>query len=171
LQHTTEAQQTQVVEKASTQLEQDFAETIIVTQSWAALSQSEAACGLDTEIDVDLADLFAVRRLKFFLRLHYPVQITVGEDGFVGRYPDLPGCECQHADVGSLYASLEQTRQGWLSRQILSGLDVPLPNAYLRASCDLPISDPSRRHAGKKSLVQALRRMARSRRRLRSAQD
>ena len=63
---------------------------------------------------MELADLLVVRRLKYFLRLHYPVHVTVGSDGFLGHYPDLPGCQCRDKDVAGLYASLEQTRQSWI---------------------------------------------------------
>ena len=83
---------------------------------------------------MELVDLLVVKRLKFFLRLHYPAQVTVCAEGFVGRYPDLPGCECQHPEVGGLYSNLEAQRQSWLRRQVMSGLEIPMPNTYLRGA-------------------------------------
>lgn len=69
------------------------------------------------------------------------MQITAAEYGFRGCFPDLPGCGCECADPQSLYAALEQTRRRWITRRLLAGREIPMPN-----STPLRTTSTPRRH-------------------------
>ncbi len=76
------------------------------------------------------------QQIRFYLRLHYPVQVVLAEDGFRGCYPDLPGCGCAEADLGRLYSTLERERRQWITAQVLEGQQVPLPNSHAPSNLD-----------------------------------
>ena len=71
------------------------------------------------------------RRLRFYLRLSYPVQIVAAEAVFRGWLPDLPGCQTECDDVQGLYVKLDVLRVAYLTRACTGGEEPPLPNTYL----------------------------------------
>ncbi len=71
------------------------------------------------------------RKLKFYLRLQYPVRIVAGEDGLVGSLPDLPGCTVTADSAPAVYSALELARRSWLAERINAGEDIPMPNSFL----------------------------------------
>jgi predicted RNase H-like HicB family nuclease len=75
--------------------------------------------------------LMLTKKLKFFLRLQYPVRIVASEDGLVGSHPDLPGCTVTAESAPATYAALELARRSWLAEHIGAGEDIPMPNAHL----------------------------------------
>lgn len=76
------------------------------------------------------------RKLKFFLRLNYPMQVVVDADSAKGRYPDLPGCELVRKDLEDLKIGLELLRQDWLTKSVEAGETPPMPNSHLLAEGD-----------------------------------
>lgn len=87
------------------------------------------------------------RKLRFFLKLHYPVHVFLDGRGFVGRLLDIPEVECISDTIADLYRQIEAMRRIWISTAILSYLDVPLPNSHHYAPLPLPneITDTSER--------------------------
>jgi hypothetical protein len=80
---------------------------------------------MDTPVD---------RKLRFFLRLYYPLEIVWDSEQISGKYPDLPGCEQTITEVNQLEelkAELEMIRLCWLSEKVEAGETPPLPNSYL----------------------------------------
>lgn len=71
------------------------------------------------------------KKLKFYLRLQYPVRIVAGEDGLVGSLPDLPGCTVTAESAPAVYSALELARRSWLAQRIGAGEDIPMPNSFL----------------------------------------
>ena len=71
------------------------------------------------------------KKLKFYLRLQYPVRIVAGEDGLVGSLPDLPGCTVTADSAPAVYSALELARRSWLADRISAGDDIPMPNSFL----------------------------------------
>jgi predicted RNase H-like HicB family nuclease len=71
------------------------------------------------------------KKLRFYLRLQYPVRIIAGEDGLVGSLPDLPGCSVTAESAPAVYSALELARRSWLAERISSGVDIPKPNSFL----------------------------------------
>jgi hypothetical protein len=71
------------------------------------------------------------RKLKYYLRLQYPVRIVAGDEGLIGAHPDLPGCSVLGDSAPQVYAALELARREWLRHHVAAGDDIPLPNAYL----------------------------------------
>lgn len=74
------------------------------------------------------------RKLKYYLRLQYPVRIIAGDEGLVGSHPDLPGCTVLADTFPAVYAALEDARRAWIHNRILAGDEIPAPNAYLAAA-------------------------------------
>ena len=86
------------------------------------------------------------RQLRFYIRLGYPVAVTARGEGFVGVFPDLPGCEYYHTDLTELHLTLETLRQRWIREHLRAGCTVPLPNSHLEESTIpeiIPISPPT----------------------------
>ncbi len=73
------------------------------------------------------------RRLKYFLRLDYPIHVTMVGEVFQGCFPDLPGLTVEDEDPSRLYARLESLRREWVTVRIMDGLPVPLPQSRLPA--------------------------------------
>ncbi len=71
------------------------------------------------------------RQLRFYVRLSYPVAVTAKGEGFVGVFPDLPGCEAYHTDLTELHQELEFLRQRWIREHLVAGCTIPLPNSHL----------------------------------------
>ncbi len=74
------------------------------------------------------------RKLKFFLRLNYPMQVVVDTSGAKGCYPDLPGCELECPNLAALEdlkTDLERLRQDWLTKTVEAGETPPMPNSHL----------------------------------------
>ncbi len=71
------------------------------------------------------------RQLRFYIRLSYPVAVTAQREGFVGIFPDLPGCEAYHTDLTALHRELEALRQRWIRHHLAAGCTIPLPNSHL----------------------------------------
>ena len=78
------------------------------------------------------------RRLRYYLRLDYPVHVTWGSEGFVGSYPDLPGASVADTELPRLYARLENTRRDWLAARVRENLPVPMPNTGVEAKGSRP---------------------------------
>ena len=75
-------------------------------------------------------NILKARRIKYFLRLTYPLRVIAQEDEFRGDYPDLPGCQLCDDDLRRLYTLLEVRRREWITQRVLSGQPVPLPNSH-----------------------------------------
>ena len=71
------------------------------------------------------------RQLRFYIRLSYPVAVTARGAGYVGVFPDLPGCESYHTELEALHFELEGLRQRWIREHLRFGCVVPLPNSHL----------------------------------------
>ncbi|MEM6533379.1 MAG: type II toxin-antitoxin system HicB family antitoxin [Myxococcota bacterium] len=72
------------------------------------------------------------RRINHYLRLQYPVEASLSDQGFyVGRYPDLPGCEAVGITPADLYHALNGARRDWISERLRAGASVPAPNSHL----------------------------------------
>lgn len=84
-----------------------------------------------TDCGGGLHDRLLRRKLKYFLRLNYPMQVWFEDCGFSGRYPDLPGCELRCDDLDELKAGLEQARRAFLTAEIARGKTPPMPNSYV----------------------------------------
>lgn len=82
-------------------------------------------------------DRLTARKLRYYARLHYPVEVMAIDGGFWGQFPDLPGCERGAGDPRDLYAVLEHARREWIAERLLGGGDVPLPNSH-RSAVELP---------------------------------
>lgn len=74
-------------------------------------------------------DRQTLRKVRYYTRLHYPVQVVLTDSGFRGTYPDLPGCSFVSDTVDELYARLERVRREWIADQLIAENDVPLPNS------------------------------------------
>jgi hypothetical protein len=81
------------------------------------------------------------KRLRFYLRLDYPCQVTHVSPVFKGSYPDLPGVTATDPDVGRLYTILHRLRCAWITEHLRRGLSVPMP--YSAGRID-PSRGPSR---------------------------
>ena len=77
-------------------------------------------------------DRLTARKVRYYVGLHYPLHVTLGDTGFQGTYPDLPGCTAMAADPTDLYAVLEQVRRDWIAARVFAGEEVPMPNAHLK---------------------------------------
>jgi predicted RNase H-like HicB family nuclease len=75
-------------------------------------------------------DRLTARKLRYYARLHYPVEVTATDGGFRGLFPDLPGCERGAENPRDLYAVLEHARREWIAERLLGGGHVPLPNSH-----------------------------------------
>lgn len=70
------------------------------------------------------------RKLKYFLRLNYPMHVYASDDGYVGLYPDLPGCEMRRDNLQDLKRDLERLRRAYLEERVCAGETPPLPNTH-----------------------------------------
>ena len=73
------------------------------------------------------------RKLKYYMRLQYPVRIVFGEDGICGSLPDFPGCAVVADSVAAVYARLDDARRAWIRDRVVAGDEIPLPNAHASA--------------------------------------
>ena len=71
------------------------------------------------------------RRIKYFLRLNYPLQVSGDGHGYYAAFPDLPGCDAYALDLVDLYKTMEKLRRDWIIGQALRHEEIPLPNANL----------------------------------------
>ena len=81
-------------------------------------------------------DALTRRKLKYFLRLNYPLQVVVDEGQVRGCYPDLPGCEVvgdSLLELEEIKATLEKVRREWLTERVEAGDTPPMPNSHLEA--------------------------------------
>lgn len=76
-------------------------------------------------------NILKAKRTRYYLRLAYPVRITSTVDGFLGTYPDLPGCSLHEADLPTLYRNLQGLRRQWITERVLADLPIAAPNAHL----------------------------------------
>ncbi|MBI3178670.1 MAG: hypothetical protein HYZ27_03360 [Deltaproteobacteria bacterium] len=74
-------------------------------------------------------DRLTAKKVRYFVKLQYPVFITVSETGFKGALPDLPGCECTCRELSEVYVALERMRRDFIAQKLSSGAGVPLPNS------------------------------------------
>lgn len=86
------------------------------------------------------------RKFRYYLRLQYPVRAFMTEAGFVGRLPDLPGCECNASTPRELYERLETKRREWIAERLARGEHVPMPNSHLTVGKPQPSN--TRRSSG-----------------------
>jgi len=91
-------------------------------------------------------DRQAIRKIRYYVRLHYPLSVIAMERGFYGKFPDLPGCEQVDDDLPVLYASLERLRREWIAERVAGGRSVPLPNSQQAPAEPAPTAMP-RPHA------------------------
>lgn len=77
-----------------------------------------------------MSDRLHRRRLKYFLRLEYPLHVTFTDDGVLGQYPDLPGCRAEAPSIDSLHEQIFDVRRRWIINRLERGEDVPLPNCH-----------------------------------------
>ncbi len=77
--------------------------------------------------------LMLSRKLKYYMRLQYPVCIVFGDDGISGSLPDFPGCGVVADSVSAVYARLDDARRAWIRDRVVAGDDIPLPNAHANA--------------------------------------
>jgi hypothetical protein len=68
------------------------------------------------------------RQMKYYLRLPYPLHITLGPEGFLGTYPDL-GLRLEDEDLPRLYARLDEYRRTFLLERVAMGQNIPMPNS------------------------------------------
>ena len=90
-------------------------------------------------------NILAARRVRQFLKLTYPICITLDNGVFVGKFPDLPAGQLTAADIQALYVNLDRLRRDWLTEQVLAGACIPLPNSYLAPipTMDCPSASPA----------------------------
>ncbi len=74
-------------------------------------------------------DRLTAKKVRYFVKLQYPVFITGCEGGFTGSLPDLPGCECSCREVAEIYVVLERLRRDFIVKALTAGASVPLPNS------------------------------------------
>jgi len=67
--------------------------------------------------------------LEHYLDLRYPMEIVEAEEGgYVGRFPDLPGCISQGETIEEVVKSLEDAKRSWIEVRLEDGLEVPPPH-------------------------------------------
>lgn len=76
-------------------------------------------------------DPSTARKLRFFLRLNYPMAIAFDGDRLRGEYPDLPGCALEGQELDQLKVELEQLRQDWIVERVRAGEVPPMPNSFM----------------------------------------
>jgi len=59
--------------------------------------------------------------------------VVMTAEGVSGEYPDLPGCTASERDLEKLKARLERLRRDYLTSQVRTGKDPPMPNSHLEA--------------------------------------
>jgi len=80
--------------------------------------------------------LMLSRKLKYYMRLQYPVCIVFAADGMVGTLPDFPGCVVVASSVSGVHARLDDARRAWIRDRVVAGDEVPLPNSHLKAPAE-----------------------------------
>jgi predicted RNase H-like HicB family nuclease len=81
--------------------------------------------------------LMLSRKLKYYMRLQYPVCIVFSDDGVIGSLPDFPGCAVLADSVSAVHARLDDARRAWIRDRVVAGHEVPLPNSYANAPLDV----------------------------------
>ncbi|MBI4573169.1 MAG: type II toxin-antitoxin system HicB family antitoxin [candidate division NC10 bacterium] len=67
--------------------------------------------------------------LEHYLDLRYPMEIVEAEEGgYVGRFPDLPGCISQGETIEEVVKSLEDAKRSWIEVRLEDGLEIPPPH-------------------------------------------
>ncbi len=68
------------------------------------------------------------RPLEDYLALAYPFQVVADpENGFLVRFPDLPGCFTQVDTVDDIGSMAEEIRTLWIETEYERGADIPKP--------------------------------------------
>jgi predicted RNase H-like HicB family nuclease len=89
-------------------------------------------------------DRTTARKVRYYIGLHYPLFVTLTDEGFHGTYPDLPGCVAVARDSAELYATMDQVRREWIANRVFAGDEVPLPNVHLKSAAPVavPVAAP-----------------------------
>jgi predicted RNase H-like HicB family nuclease len=77
-------------------------------------------------------DRLTARKVRYYIGLHYPLFVTLTDEGFSGHYPDLPGCVAVASDCAELYAAMDQARREWIAVRAFAGEEIPHPNTHLK---------------------------------------
>lgn len=76
-----------------------------------------------------MSPLLFNKRLKFILRLSYPLHVQMNGDGFCAWYPDLPDVRLSDNNLETLYERMDGLRREWIRGRVQAGLAVPMPHS------------------------------------------
>ncbi len=66
-------------------------------------------------------------RVKEYMALDYPIELTSDEYGFFVRIPDLPGCESSGSTPDEAIASINEAKEAWIVAALDRGVPIPEP--------------------------------------------
>ena len=69
------------------------------------------------------------KTLNEYMKLPYRLEIVADkeEGGYVGRYPDLPGCFTCSETMTGVVANAEEAKRAWLEAALEEGLEIAEP--------------------------------------------
>ncbi len=66
-------------------------------------------------------------RMREYMVLDYPIEVTRDELGYFVRIPDLPGCESNGDTLDEAIASINEAKEAWIGAALDAGADIPVP--------------------------------------------
>ncbi|MDZ4063699.1 MAG: type II toxin-antitoxin system HicB family antitoxin [Coriobacteriia bacterium] len=66
-------------------------------------------------------------RVREYMAVEYPVEVTKDEFGYFVRVPDLPGCESNGDSLEEAFRAIEEARELWITAALESKRAIPLP--------------------------------------------
>ena len=72
-----------------------------------------------------------MKTLEQYMALPYPLEIIPDSDegGFVGSYPDLPGCLTCGETIESAVENARDAKKAWLEAALEEGVSIPEPDS------------------------------------------
>ena len=89
-----------------------------------------------------------MERFEQYLNYSYRLEIIPDEDegGFVGMYPDLPGCITSGNTIEEVAANAQDAKKTWLKAALEDGEDIPIPNSSQKYSGQFKLRLPKSLH-------------------------
>src|SRR5689334_1248534 len=87
-----------------------------------------ALCDVPLRSEIPSMSPLFRRRLKYFLRLEYPLWMVFEDGEFVGGYRDL-GVSLRDVDITRLHTRLDELRRQNIADRVENGDPVPMPNS------------------------------------------